>query len=140
MANIITHQGVVEKVNGSRLQVRIIQASACASCSAKGHCFSADAKEKIIDVIQPETLSCQVGDRVWVVGALSTGTKAVLFAFILPFLILVFSLFIFMVVWSNEVVAALCSLLLLVPYYYIVWLNRSRLSRMLSFSIRPMDN
>ena len=50
MANTIKHQGIVENINGSHLQVRIIQTSACASCSVKGHCTSADTKEKLVDV------------------------------------------------------------------------------------------
>ena len=52
MANTIKHQGIVENINGSHLQVRIIQTSACASCSVKGHCTSADTKEKLVDVAE----------------------------------------------------------------------------------------
>ena len=50
MADIIKHQGIVENINSSHIKVRIVQTSACAACSAKGHCASADTKEKIIDV------------------------------------------------------------------------------------------
>lgn len=46
MADIIKHQGIVENINGSHVMVRIVQTSACAACSAKGHCASADTKEK----------------------------------------------------------------------------------------------
>ena len=88
MANTIKHQGIVENINGSHLQVRIIQTSACASCSVKGHCTSADTKEKLVDVADANAASYQPGDRVWVTGELSMGVMAVLFAFIFPFLIL----------------------------------------------------
>ncbi len=138
MANTIRHQGIVENINGSHLRVRIVQTSACASCSVKGHCTSADTKEKLIDVTDANAVSYAVGDRVWVVGELSMGVMAVLFAFILPFFILIISLFVFMAVWNDELSSALCSLALLVPYYYIMWLNKSRMSRKFSFSIRPM--
>lgn len=127
----------MENINGSHLQVRIIQTSACAPCSIKGHCTSADTKEKLVDVTDADAAaSCQVGDRVWVVGELSMGVMAVLFAFILPFLILIISLFVFMAVWNDELGSALCSLALLIPYYYLLWLNRSRMGRKFSFSIR----
>ena len=138
MANTIKHQGIVENINGSHLQVRIIQTSACASCSVKGHCTSADTKEKLIDVID-ESSSYQPGDRVWVTGELSMGVMAVLFAFIFPFLILIISLFVFMAIWNDELRSALCSLALLVPYYYILWLNKSRMGKKFSFSVRPMN-
>ena len=139
MANTIKHQGIVENINGSHLQVRIIQTSACASCSIKGHCSSADTKEKLIDVTDDNVSSYQPGDRVWVIGELSMGVMEVLLAFILPFLVLIFSLFIFMAIWNDELGSALCSLALLIPYYYILWLNKSRLGKKFSFSISPMN-
>ena len=140
MANTIKHQGIVENINGSHLQVRIIQTSACASCSIKGHCSSADTKEKLIDVINDDASSSyQPGDRVWIIGELSMGAMAVLFAFVLPFFVLIISLFVFMAVWNDELASALCSLGLLIPYYYILWLNKSRLGKKFSFSIKPMN-
>ncbi len=139
MANTIRHQGIVENINGSHLQVRIIQTSACASCSVKGHCSSADTKEKLIDITDADAASYQPGDRVWVIGELSMGAMAVLYAFIFPFLVLIFSLFIFMAIWNNELRSALCSLALLIPYYYILWLNKSRMGKKFSFSIKPMN-
>ncbi|WP_308761009.1 SoxR reducing system RseC family protein [uncultured Bacteroides sp.] len=139
MANTIKHQGIVENINGSHLQVRIIQTSACASCSVKGHCTSADTKEKLVDVTVDNAASYQPGDHVWVMGELSMGALVVLFAFIFPFLILIISLFVFMALWNDELCSALCSLSLLIPYYCILWLNKSRMGRKFSFSIRPMN-
>lgn len=139
MANTIKHQGIVENINGSHLQVRIIQTSACASCSIKGHCSSADTKEKLVDVTNDSETAYQPGDRVWVIGELSMGVMAVLLAFVLPFFVLIFSLFIFMAIWNDELSSALCSLALLIPYYYILWLNKSRLGKKFSFSVEPMN-
>ena len=139
MANTIKHQGIVENINGSHLQVRIIQMSACAACSVKGHCSSADTKEKLIDVTVSDASSYRLGDRVIVFGELSMGMMAVLLAFIVPFCILVVSLFLFMAVWNDELGSALCSLSLLIPYYYVLWLNRKRMGKKFSFHIEPMD-
>lgn len=139
MANTIRHQGIVENINGTHLQVRIIQTSACASCSIKGHCSSADTKEKLIDVTDMNAAAYQIGDHVWVLGELSMGVMAVLFAFLFPFFVLVISLFIFMAIWNDELLSALCSLGLLIPYYYILWLNKSRMGKKFSFSVKPMN-
>ena len=138
MADTIRHQGIVENINGTHLQVRIVQTSACASCSIKGHCSSADTKEKLIDITDSQASCYQVGDRVWVVGELSMGWMAVMLAFVLPFLILVISLFMFMAFWGDELGASLCSLGLLVPYYFVIWLNKARLGKRFSFAIQPM--
>lgn len=139
MANTIRHQGIVENINGTHLQVRIVQTSECAACGVKGHCTSAEKKEKLIDVTDMNAASYRAGDPVWVVGELSMGVMAVLFAFILPFFVLVISLFVFMALWNDELTSALCSLGLLIPYYYILRLNKSRLGKKFSFLIRPMN-
>ncbi|MBC8594215.1 SoxR reducing system RseC family protein [Oscillospiraceae bacterium N12] len=138
MANTIKHRGIVENISGSHLSVRIIQTSACSSCSVKGHCSSADSKEKLIDIVDPLASSYQVGEPVIVVGETSMGVMAVFLAFVVPFIILILSLFIFMAVLDDELYASIISLGLLIPYYYILWLNKTRLKQKFSFKIKPI--
>ena len=138
--NTIKHLGIVENIQGSHLSVRIVQTSACAACSVKGHCSSADSKDKIIDIIDTAAASYQVGENVMVVGETSMGMQAVALAFIIPFVLLIFTLFLFMALIENELYAALLSLAVLVPYYYILWLNRTRLKQKFSFTIKPINN
>ena len=136
----IKHLGIVENIQGSHLSVRIVQTSACAACSVKGHCSSADSKDKIIDIIDTAAASYQVGENVMVVGETSMGMQAVALAFIIPFVLLIFTLFLFMALIENELYAALLSLAVLVPYYYILWLNKTRLKQKFSFTIKPINN
>lgn len=138
--NTIKHLGIVENIQGSHLSVRIVQTSACAACSVKGYCSSADSKDKIIDIIDTAAASYQVGENVMVVGETSMGMQAVALAFIIPFVLLIFTLFLFMALIENELYAALLSLAVLVPYYYILWLNKTRLKQKFSFTIKPINN
>ena len=138
--NTIKHLGIVENIQGSHLSVRIVQTSACAACSAKGHCSSADSKDKIIDFLDAAASSYLVGEKVMVVGETSMGMQAVALAFIIPFVLLIFTLFLFMALIENELYAALLSLAVLVPYYYILWLNKTRLKQKFSFTIKPINN
>ena len=138
--NTIKHLGIVENIQGSHLSVRIVQTSACAACSVKGHCSSADSKDKIIDIIDTAAASYQVGENVMVVGETSMGMQAVALAFIIPFVLLIFTLFLFMALIETELYAALLSLAVLVPYYYILWLNKTRLKQKFSFTIKPINN
>ena len=138
--NTIKHLGVVENIQGSHLSVRIVQTSACAACSAKGHCSSADSKDKIIDVIDTAASSYRVGEKVMVIGETSMGMMAVVLAFIIPFILLIFSLFLFMALMENELYSALLSLAILIPYYFILWLNKTRLKQKFSFTIKPINN
>ena len=134
--NTIKHLGIVENIQGSHLSVRIVQTSACAACSAKGHCSSADSKDKIIDIIDTAASSYQVGEKVMVVGETSMGMMAVVLAFVL----LIFSLFLLMAWIENELYAALLSLAVLIPYYFVLWLNKTRLKQQFSFTIKPINN
>ena len=138
--NTIKHLGIVEIIQGSHLSVRIVQTSACAACSAKGHCSSADSKDKIIDIIDTAASSYRVGEKVMVIGETSMGMMAVVLAFIIPFILLIFSLFLFMALMENELYSALLSLAILIPYYFILWLNKTRLKQKFSFTIKPINN
>lgn len=138
--NTIKHLGIVENIQGSHLSVKIVQTSACAGCSAKGHCSSADSKDKIIDIIDTAASTYRVGEKVMVVGEMSMGMMAVVLAFVLPFVLLIVTLFLFMALMENELYAALLSLAILVPYYFVLWLNKTRLKQKFSFTIKPINN
>ena len=117
----------MESINGSRLKVRIVQASACAACSAKSHCHVSESKEKMIDVYNKQGLSCAIGEKVWVVGTSSMSMKAVLLAFVIPFLVVVLSLVIALRLTGNEAGSALICLCALIPYYLIIYMCRHKL-------------
>jgi sigma-E factor negative regulatory protein RseC len=137
MANVITHQGIVENIEGSCISVRIIQTSACVSCSAHSYCSSADRKEKVIEVNAPLS-AYGIGDHVIVAGQTSMGMTAVLLAFVIPFFIVFISLFICMhALDGDELLSGLVSLGLLIPYYIIIGLNKSGLKKNFSFTIKP---
>ena len=135
MADKIKHLGVVEKVDGSHVTVRIVQTSACSSCSAKGLCNASESKEKLIDVYNNQ-VACQIGEQVVVCGTTSMGMRAVFIAFGFPVLILLAALFITMQVSGEDsLLSALVALGAVVPYYLIIYMCRNKLSKTFSFTI-----
>ena len=137
MANTIRHQGIVESINGHHIQVRIVQVSACATCSIKGHCTTADAKEKLIDVFTSQIKAYQPGDNVWVVGQLSMGWWAVILAFLIPLVLLVAVLFTAHALTGDDLSSVGLTLLVLAAYYLMLWLFRHKMSRKFAFYIEP---
>lgn len=137
----ISHIGIVEDIKGQAVQVRIQQASACDLCHAKSICSSADTKEKIVEVRAAEG-SVSVGDKVMVEGAASMGMKAVFLAYVLPLvlLILVMVLCLTLIAPGNEVLAALVSLGILLPYAFLLYLLKDKLSKKFRFEIRSLMN
>ncbi|NMA75333.1 MAG: SoxR reducing system RseC family protein [Bacteroidales bacterium] len=138
MAKEIQHIGTVASTKNGKVFVRIMQTTACASCSVKGMCSSSESKEKIIEVHCPLN-HYQIGDKVMVVGSLSMGFQAVLWAFIYPFLLVVLSLFILAHWIENELISALIALSTLIPYYIWLWLNQSYMKKKFSFTIKPIN-
>ena len=142
MNNNIKHLGIVESIDGSHVRVKILQSSACSTCSVKGHCNISETKEKIIDIHDKESADCcSVGQEVMVCGTTSMGMKAVVLAFVLPFIVLLAALFVTMrVTDGDEAASALVSLCTLIPYYIIIYLLRNRISRTFSFTLETINN
>ena len=140
MADLIKHKGIVEKIDGSHVTVRIVQTSACSSCSAKGLCNASESKEKLIDVYQSQ-VPCRVGEEVVVCGTTSMGMRAVFLAFGIPLLILLASLFVSMRMTGDDaLLSAVIALCAVVPYYLIIYLCKDKLDRTFSFTIEKHNN
>ena len=135
MADIIKHRGIVEKVEGAHVVVRIVQTSACAACSAKGLCNASESKEKQIDVYEVNA-SYRVGEEVVLIGSTSMGMRAVALAFGVPVLLLIFALFVTMRVTDGDaLVSSLVALLAVVPYYLVIYFMKDKLNKTFSFTI-----
>ena len=132
----IRHSGIVEAVEGGLVKVRILQTSACSSCKVAGHCSAAESKEKIVDVrLQKGSADFSVGDAVVVSTSQSAVSKALAVGFVLPFFVMVVSLFVVLALTSDEVLAAIVALASLVPYYLIIYILGGRISLSVTFGI-----
>ena len=135
MADIIKHRGIVEKVEGSHVVVRIVQTSACASCSAKGLCNASESKEKQVDVYEVNA-SYRIGEEVVLIGSTSMGMRAVALAFGGPVLLLILALFVAMRVTDGDaLVSSLVALLAVIPYYLVIYFMKDKLNKTFSFTI-----
>ena len=95
---MIKHDGIVIAVNGDgTVLVRIVQTSACAACKAKAMCASAESKEKEIVALfvgeeakrrEGEKQDIKLGDEVVVMVQQKMGWKAILLAYMLPFIVM----------------------------------------------------
>lgn len=133
---MIEHEGIIEQINGNNIRVRITQQSACSACHAKGACMAADAKEKIVDV-NDETGMFNINERVIVEGKESIGYKAIWWAFVLPLMILVAMIIVSIFVLNfSEYQAAIASILILAPYYGLLYLSRKKMANTFKFTIK----
>ncbi len=140
MEKKICHEGVVERVAPPAVWVRIRQTSACAACQAASFCNASESKEKTVEVLTEAAASYREGDRVAVWASPAVARRALLWAFGVPFVLLVAVLVAVLAASGNEAVAAVASLLSLLPYYGVLWLLRRKMRRQLTFGIeKTMD-
>ena len=132
MTNTIEHQGFIIEINNNIAHVRIEQTSACASCHVKSVCGASEKTEKIIDAhIADNTL--KVGDQVTIIGQKSLGFQAIILAYILPFVVIIASLFIVNIFTTNEVIIGTCALASLIPYFAILRLMQNKIQAKFQF-------
>jgi sigma-E factor negative regulatory protein RseC len=135
MSQKISHSGIVERIDDGCVHVRIVQTSACAACKVAGYCNAAESKEKIIDVYCDSVADYQVGQQVVVSTSGQVAVKALLWAFGVPFVLLMTVLVLVLLLTANEGLAALSALAALVPYYLVLWLLRNKMREQLAFRI-----
>lgn len=129
----IKHDGIVESIGTGKVTVRILQASACSSCSARQLCRSSESKEKLIEV-RGNYPTLHVGDSVTLQGSVRQGLRASLLAYIVPLILMVAALF-YGTHLNGEAAGALAALLVLAIYYGVLYLLRDKIGKRFEFSI-----
>ena len=137
MDELIRHTGVVMSTSERMAHVQIVQTSACSACKAKSMCMSAESQAKEMDVIMLEPM--QVGDKVEVEVRERLAWKAVLLAYILPFIVMIgiIAALDFMTEWSEAVIGTL-SLCGIALYYIGLSFFKHRLQTQFSFTARKL--
>lgn len=138
MRNTIEHPGVVERIDGRHIYVRIMQQSACSACHAKGICSASDCEDKMIDVTDASGVYA-VNDRVMVCGQTSMGLQAVLLAFVIPMIIVLAVLFAGTALKWNEGLMGLSGLAVLVSYYVVLYCFRDKLKKKFVFTLKKLN-
>lgn len=115
--------------------MRIVQASACASCKVADRCNASESKEKIVEVYDEDTTRFSIGDNVVVSASQGTGFLAVFLSSVIPLFLLIVVLASVLAATGNEAWAALASLGGLVPYYLILYMFKDKIRSRLSFKI-----
>ncbi len=131
----IRHPGVVENVEGNTVIVRIESQAACGKCQAKSHCGMVESADKLIEIAHRGAEKFSGGQHVIVKLEQSLGYKALMLGYIIPFLILLISLFVTVTITGNEGLAAFISVLLMIPYYALLYKYRNRLRKTFHFRI-----
>jgi positive regulator of sigma E activity len=123
---------------GTSLIVTIVNQSACSSCHANGACSVADLQEKEIEIAEFRN-KYSPGQEVTVVFQESKGFTALFYGYILPFIIVLFTLVVAISVTNNELFSGLLSLVILIPYYVLLYFFRHQLKKVFKFEVEEIN-
>ncbi|MFW6259399.1 MAG: SoxR reducing system RseC family protein [Tangfeifania sp.] len=135
---IIKHKALVKEATPNSLVVSIMNPSACASCHAKGACTISDVQEKEIDII-PTGKNYSPGQEITVLLKETQGFKALFYGYVLPFLLVLFTLIITSSVTGKEGLSGLLALGILIPYYITLYFFRDNLKKVFKFEVEEIS-
>ncbi len=138
MNDKIEHEGVISKINKGKAWVTIVQNSACADCHSKSMCQLSEQKEKTIEIPDIDS-SFQAGDKVTVVGSASLGLQAVLYAFVIPLILIVIMLAVCLRFSMPETMAALAAIAVLIVYFIVLYILRDKLKKKFVFIVKRSE-
>lgn len=136
----IEHEGIVSKIDGEKVFVNLTNVSNCSSCHVQGMCSVSDVDKKEIEIINDIHNSFKTGDKVEVSFSKTSGPKALFLGYILPFFFVLTTLLITFQITGDEAVSGLSSLAILVPYYFGLFVFRSKLKKEFAFRLKASMN
>lgn len=136
---MIEHEGIIDNINGNQITIRITQNSACSECHAKSACMAADTKQKMVDVVD-DSNQFKLNEHVILLGKTSIGYRAILWAFVIPLILLITVIVATTSIWHfNELQGAMMALFALIPYYSFLYFARFKMGEKLAFTIKKLN-
>jgi sigma-E factor negative regulatory protein RseC len=138
MGKLLEHKGVVSEVGEKMVEVEFVTESACSECKAKGLCGVDEGDRRFVTVWEPMAQYYAVGEEVMIGVSEVMGMKAAVYAYIIPFFILLGGLLLTTRLGWGEVAAGLSALGIMCLYYVALWVFRRRIEKEIVFKIRKL--
>ena len=131
----IRHQARIISIKGDVVELKITSQSACSSCLAKGFCTLSESKEKIIVIKNPKASTLKIGEKVDIAISLNSGIKAVIYAYVIPLILLVATIILAKYAGLDDFKSGISGIIVLIPYYFVLFLMRSKITSDIKFKI-----
>lgn len=132
----VKHFGEVVRIETGKVYVRITVNSACSECHARGVCGVGESADKIVEVDVADASQYNVGEEVEVaLQSRSMGTKSVVLAYVLPFLVLTLLMVGALMVGLSEGMAVLAGIGGVALYYFVLYFTQNKVKNIIKFII-----
>lgn len=128
-----SHRGLVSKILEDKIIVSLKGNVNCEGCKAKAACGVSESNDKEIEVLKTNH-SFKLNDDVNIVLKKELGLKAVFWAYLFPFIIMLFTLLVTSS-FTKEWIAGLSSLFILIPYYTLLYFFQENFRKVFKISI-----
>lgn len=135
MTHSIEHTATVVRVGEGAVETELAVQSACAACHARAVCGTGESGRRRITVATDEARSYAVGEQVVVSVERRTGLRAVLWAYVVPFAVLLTVLAAVSLAGWGDGAAVAASLGGVALYYLALYLLRGLLEKKIQFKI-----
>ncbi len=131
----ISHYANVEAIGKNSLKVKITSYSACHNCDAKHGCGLMECKNKIIEVETAHAEQFVIGEEVLLTMNQNLGYVAVFLGYVLPLIIMLLGLACGYFLTQSEIIGGISGIIILIPYYLGLFLNRKRFATKFRFNV-----
>ena len=121
------------------MTVKVLQLSACAHCEGKKFCTLAESKEKEIKISVEDPSIYSIGEEVQIIAQKKQMFTAVLWAYVLPLVVLFVGVGVGTMLTFTEVHSALLGIAAVAIYYVFLMAISKILSKSLEFKISKIQ-
>jgi len=131
--NFVKHEGIISKIRNNVVTVSLKGNINCEGCNIKSICGISDSNSKEVEVYSPDK-RLKLHEDVNVILKKDLGLKAIFWAYVLPFLLMI-SILIIASTFLSELFAGLLAISFLIPYYLILYVLRNQFKKIFKISI-----
>ncbi len=131
----IVHKAIVIDIKDQLVVAQMSRGEACSSCALKEACGQTTSSHKVI-VKTENSKQYNIGQKIEVVISQSQALYAAFWGYVLPLVLVLFTLFIVYTTSQNEELSAMASLGVLVMYYTLLWIFKAHFQKKLQIRIR----
>ena len=130
----INHDGQVVEISDNKVVAEIMVSEACGTCQAKGLCHTNGKRVRVEATAEPGQ-DFRVGQHVRVAFTPTLALSSVLFAYVLPLVLMFAVMFTLIAITGSQDIGCLCGLAVLPVYYTVLYMMRHKLRRKFKFSV-----
>jgi len=131
----LAHPAEIIQIQKNKLLVQICRPEACSGCAIKSTCQLKENTKQQLIIPTKHTSNYHIGQSITIEISNRTGFLAILYAYILPLILMLSTLIITINITPNELIVGFFSIFVLIPYYTALYLCKNHLNQKFSFKI-----